>query len=228
MVWNSQVPATNKPLVVIGIPHVETVTMLWAYRMLGPLLFIPVPFCDKIPQMSRGVPQSVARDQIVSLALADPKTTHILWVDTDNVCWKDPQGKSPSDPNEALNMLLQVNQPIVSGLYRAKQAEGFNYAAWVDAKIPDKQGYTPIMDFTGNFFQVDTIGMGFCLVKREVYEKIPAPWYPWPTVSPSEDFNFCIKARAAGYAINLFTDVKLTHIGSLDVKPDGRVTTLEL
>ena len=228
MVWNSQVPATNKPLVAIGIPHTETITMLWAYRMLGPLLFIPVPFCDKIPQMSRGIPQSVARDQIVSLALADPKTTHILWVDTDNVCWKDPQGKSPSDPNEALNMLLQVNQPIVSGLYRAKQAEGFNYAAWVDAKIPDKPGYTPIQGFQGNFFQVDTIGMGFCLVKREVYEKIPAPWYPWPTVSPSEDFNFCIKARAAGYAINLFTDVKLTHIGSLDVKPDGRVTTLEL
>jgi hypothetical protein len=233
MVWNSIVPGTpqvsipnpnfNKPVIAIGITHTENVTMQWAYKMMGPLLFVGVPWCDKIAKMARGVPQSVARDQIVQLALDDPKITHILWVDTDNCC------ESPADPNQALEVLYKLNVPIVSGLYRAKQREGFHYAAWVDAKLPDnKVGFTPIQSYTGNFFPVDTIGMGFCLVKREVYEKMPSPWYPWPTVAPSEDFNFCINARKAGYQINLFTDVKLSHIGQLDVKPDGNIKVLEV
>jgi len=221
LVWNTGL--TEKPRIAIGISHTENVTMQWAMKMLGPLLFQPVAWCDKFPQMSRGVPQSVARDQIVTMALSDKKISHILWVDTDNVTIK------PANPNEALETLYKVDKPIVSGLYRAKQATGFNFAAWVNANLPDgKLGFIPAQSFTGNFVQVDAIGMGFCLVKREVYEKIPAPWYPWPEVAPSEDFNFCIAAKKAGYAINVFTDVQLTHIGLLDVKPDGTITTLEV
>ena len=234
MVWNNIVPAvvqgspqtSTKPVIGIGISHEEKITFQWAYRMMGPLLFIPIPWCDKLPLMSRGVPQSVARDQIVNMALADPRISHILWVDTDNVCVGP--NPSPADPNQALETLFKLNVPIVSGLYRAKQREGFNYAAWVDAKQPDKQAFSPIQSWTGNLFQVDTIGMGFCLVKREVYEKVPPPWYPWPTVAPSEDFNFCIAARKAGYQINVYTDVKLSHIGTLDVFPDGSIKTLEV
>jgi hypothetical protein len=186
--------------------------------------------------MVRGVPQSVARDQIVEMALMDKDVTHILWVDSDSICMKetlDAAGKGTGefeciDPNVSLQMLYQANQPIVSGLYRAKQKEGFNYAAWMDAHIPGKTGFAPIQNYTGNFFQVDVIGMGFCLVKREVYEKVQKPWYPWPEPSPSEDFNFCINARKAGYKINVFGDVKIGHIGQLIVNPDGKVTVLSI
>jgi hypothetical protein len=173
--------------------------------------------------MARGVPQSVARDQIVEMALADKNITHIMLVDTDN-CTEEPE-----NPNDAMQALYQLNLPIVSGLYRAKQKEGFNYAAWVDAHLPEgKLGYTSIQSFTGNLFEVDTVGMGFCLVKREVYEKMPKPWYPWPTATPSEDFNFCINAKKAGFPINVFAAVKLSHIGQLNVHIDGKVTVLDL
>jgi len=211
------------PRIVIGIPYEVKITMLFAMRMLGPLLFVPTGWCEKIPQMVRGVPQSIARDQIVELALADPMVTHILWVDTDSIC------ESPQDPNIALNQLYQCNVPIVSGLYRAKQKQGFNYAAWVDAKLPNNQpGFIPIQSYTGNFFQVDTIGMGFCLVKREVYEKLSPPWYEWPKASPSEDFNFCIKSKKYGYSINVFADVRIAHIGDLIVKTDGNISVLDI
>lgn len=225
MAWNRQssnVPAIKVPRITIGIPYEMKVTMLWAMRMFAPLLYVPTNWCEKVPQMARGVPQSVARDQIVELSLADPNVTHILWVDTDSVC------ESPTDPNVALNQLYQCNVPIVSGLYRAKQKQGFNYAAWVDAKLPNQLGFTPIQSYTGNFFQVDTIGMGFCLVKREVYEKLPKPWYPWPTPSPSEDFNFCIAAKKQGYSINIFANVKISHVGDLLVKTDGSVSVLDI
>jgi len=235
MVWGNVVPGvpqvgvpqpTSKPVIAIGITYREEITMQWAMRMLGPLLFIGVPWCDKLHLMARGVPQSVARDNIVTMALADKRITHILWVDTDN-CTVDKDNK-PVDPNQSLEMLYKLNVPIVSGLYRAKQP-GFNYAAWLDANLPDnKIGWNPIQSWSGNFFPVKTIGMGFCLVKREVYEKMTPPWYPWPTTAPSEDFNFSIAAVKAGYAVNLFTDVKLSHIGLIDVKPDGTFNPLEV
>ena len=233
MVWGnvspgapSIVPQVSKPTIAIGIIHTEMISVQWAYQMFGPLIFVPVPWCVKVPLMSRGVPQSVARDLVVKMALADKKITHILWVDTDNCCVDNAKGDY-MDPNVALETLYKLQVPIVSGLYRAKQQQGFNYAAWMNNPEPNSQGWVSIQSWSGNFFPVDVIGMGFCLVKREVYEKVPEPWFPWPTVSPSEDFNFCIAARKAGYAINLFTDVKLSHIGMLNVKPDGSVHTLE-
>jgi hypothetical protein len=230
MVWNRQSPIFSKAKIIIGIPHTEMVTMMWATRVLGPLLYLPTHWCEKIPQMARGIPQSVARDQIVDIALKDPEVTHIFWVDSDNVPVK--QNKDgvwePMDPNLALSMLYQVNQPIVSGLYRAKQKEGFNYAAWMDAKIPDRKGFVPVQSYTGNYFKVDVAGMGCCLVKREVYEKVPRPWHPWPEPAPSEDFNFFMAAKKYGYDVNVFADVQLSHIGTLNVMPDGVVRVLEI
>jgi hypothetical protein len=235
MVWNRPIPgvakvenqsvpvvspAGQKPKIMIGVPHTSQVTMEWAFKTLVPLC-TTANWCTKVFQFARGVPQSVARDHIVEAALADKEVTHIMWVDTDSV------PENPKDVNEAIRALYERNEPIVSGLYRAKQREGFNYAAWVDAH-QETLGFMPFKEWTGNWLQVDVVGMGFCLVKREVYEKLPKPWYPWPTQSPSEDFNFCIAARKAGYKINLFTEVKIRHLGELGVNTDGTITTLEV
>jgi hypothetical protein len=228
MVWNRQVGQpqyqSTKPIkVAIGIPYTVDVTMFFALRTLGPLIYGALPGVEKIHKMVRGVPQSVARDQIAELALQDPAVTHILWVDTDSIC------ESPNDPNEALKMLLQMDAPIASGLYRAKQQQGFDYAMWMNANLPGNQtGFVAVSSWSGNWIQVDTIGFGFVLTKREVFEKLPKPWFPWPTPAPSEDFNFCIAAKKYGYAINVLTDVKIMHLGDLAVHTDGRITTLEV
>ena len=242
LVWNQSPPANptlavpstftipqqiaNNPLrVAIGIPYTTGFTALFAMKTFGPLLFTPVPFCDKTPKMCRGVPLNVARDQIVTMALEDPKCTHILWVDTDMVC------ENPPDPNAALQVLLNINAPIAGALYRAKQETGFNYAAWkmTSDQTTGKLGFVPIQSFTGNWIEVDVTGLGFCLVKREVYEKVPRPWHPWNTPGPSEDFAFFMAARNQGYKVMIMTDVKLSHIGDLQVHcADGKVTTLEV
>lgn len=233
MAWNRLQPPTTqppvstapqgKPKIMIAVPHESRVYTEWAFKMLGPLMHVPVPWCDKVPQMARGVPLNVARDQLAEAMLADKTVTHIMWVDSDSIC------SSPPNPNDAMQMLFQCNQPIVSGLYRAKQKDGFNYAMWMDAKLPEgKLGFLPIQSFTGNWLQVDTVGMGFILVQRKVYETLPQPWHPWPTKSPSEDFNFCIAARKAGFSINVFTEVKLRHLGEMGVNLDGTITVLEV
>lgn len=210
------------PRIAICIPYTSEVTMQWAYQSLGPLLYTPTDWCEKTPKMCRGIPLGVARDELVRLALEDKSVTHLMWLDTDNVA------EFPNDINQAMKVLYQCNVPIVSGLYRAKQKEGFNYAAWMDAKLSDKIGFVSIQNWTGNFIEVDTVGFGFCLIKREVFEKMPAPWFPWNTPSPSEDFNFCINARKAGYKIHVMTDVKIGHIGYLYVANDGKISTLSI
>lgn len=65
------------------------------------------------------------------------------------------------------------------------------------------------------------VGAAVMLIKREVFEKIPAPWFPWVWKEPEqmgqgEDWGFCEKLDAAG--IPIMVDVELTreigHVGT--------------
>lgn len=214
---------SGKPRVCICIPHKTNVSLLWAQKTFYPLVNVGVDFCDKTNRLMRGLPLGVTRDELVKQALEDALVTHLLWVDTDMI------PESPASANDALKILLSMDGDIVSGLYRAKQAIGFNYAAWVKAEGPGNDaGGVPMKSWSGNWLHVNAVGMGFCLVKRAVYEKLPKPWYPWNTPAPSEDFNFCVSARQHGYPINVCTDVKLSHIGEIMVNTDGSIKTPEL
>jgi hypothetical protein len=120
---------------------------------------------------------------------------------------------------------MRCDAPIVSGLYRARQRQGFNYAAWKKVK----EGYVPIESWTGNFITVDVVGLGMCLCKREVFEKVPYPWFQWIEESPSEDFFFLEKAAKFGFKTFVFTEVRGSHIsGMLKVKSNGTVVTLDV
>ena len=158
------------------------------------------------------------RNGLVEKAL-DWGCTHVLLLDSDNVV------ETPADPNEALRYLLERNEAIVSGLYRAKKQEGFPYCMWKEHPT-DENLMIAIESFTGNWIQPDLIGIGFCLIKREVFEKVPKPWFKWDEPTPSEDFYFIKKARKAGYVVNVFTEVRVAHIGTLVVETEGNVRTL--
>ena len=90
------------------------------------------------------------------------------------------------------------------------------------------KGYTPISSWTNNWFPVDVTGLHFCLIKREVFEKVPKPWFHWDEESPSEDFFFFEKAAKAGYGVRIFSEVKLSHLGELKVLSSGKVTTRDV
>lgn len=208
----------KKSRIAVCTPHVGEVSMEWADRVYVPLKF-PSHF-DKVFFMARGVPWDVARNMLVKQALGDPQVTHLMWIDSDIVF------EQPPNPNEAILQLLRCDAPIVSGVYRARQKTGFNYAMW----LRHPQGFVPIKEWTGNWIEVGVVGMGCCLIKREVFEKVPEPWFWWgPGESPSEDFNFCLKAAEYGYKINVYTSVRASHIsGGLKVKSDGSVVTLDV
>jgi len=214
MAWNLEV----KPRVKICIPHWGNVSLEWARQMFGPLQFVQHPAFDKDILLMRGILNlDTERNELVKMAQGDPSMTHILFVDTDVI--------TEMDVNQAIAQMLAYNVPIVSGLYRAKQKTGFNYATWMKAPEGIK-GYVPITQWSSgaNWLSVSVVGAGLLLVKKEVFQKVTYPWFKWDQIGPSEDFYFCEKAKKAGYEINVATDIKCSHEGKVKIRCDGTVT----
>lgn len=227
-----------KPKVCICVPHTAHVTLEWADKTYVPLKLMGPNF-DKVYQLARGTPLNLSREEMVLGGMGvgakgdTSKVTHFFFVDSDILF------EQPSDVNQAISILLSMNQPIVCGVYRAKQKTGFHHAIWSKRLLPD--GKTLTFDPVGlpppptNWFTVDVTGLGCALVKREVFEKVPRPWFEWTfdkydssKLGPSEDFSFFLKAKEYGYLCWIYSDVKCSHIGDLKVKFDGALSVLEV
>jgi hypothetical protein len=219
MAWELlPVKEPRKPRIALLLPHTGSLSAEFVERTWGPLRWIPLGWCEKIPLMCRVPSLPLARNILTRQAL-DSGATHLLWLDSDAV------PESPPDPNEALRLLYLCDAPIACCLYRAKQKAGFNYAAWVKVE----GGYAPIREWTGNWIRVDVTGLHFALIRREVFEKVPKPWFHWEEEDAiSEDFYFFEHARAAGYEVCIYTDVRMSHIGTLKVRTSQEVTTLDV
>lgn len=225
----------GKKLVGVLLPHTGTLTTEFVERTWGPLRFIPmrqdsayvkITFYSKVPSVA------VARNNLAQMAL-DAGCDFLFWIDSDILF------ESPSDPNEALEGLLDLmvndeNVDIISGLYRAKKLEGFSYAAWKDMRTDKTKGkpeYMPIAswDRGANWFEVDVTGMGCTLVRRRVFEKVGRPYFKWDdTDGVSEDFWFFEQARKHGSRVFIMSDCKLSHIGTMKVRFDGSHSVLEV
>jgi hypothetical protein len=230
---------SQKPKIAIGLPYNGKVDMEFVERTYGPLRFFPLDWCIKSLFLSKVPSISVARDTLVKSALS-ANCDYILFLDSDHVVEK-------IDPNAALGQLYSVinkdpnskDGKIVSALYRAKQSTGFNWAAWirydptkhgiVQGLEDKKKGYISILEWTGNYLEIDVIGLGFCLVDMKVFREVPGPWFNWNEQGEiSEDFYFCELAKKYGFNTKVFTDVRLSHLGNLKVKSDGSITIQEM
>lgn len=60
--------------------------------------------------------------------------------------------------------------------------------------------------------ECDGVGFGAALIKTEILQAIPKPWF-MSTTGHGEDLLFCKKARQAGFRVFMDTSVKLGHLG---------------
>ncbi len=219
MAWNYGKP-NLRPHVCACIPHHGNVSLEWADLMYAPLKGIQQPDFDKSVKLARGILNlDTERNVLVNYALQDPSVTHILFVDTDVLI-----EKPKPDINEGIRALLSCHAPIASGIYRAKKKEGFPWAFWM--RNPNGQGLMNIDKWSGNWLECDFIGFGFVLIERQVFERLNYPWFLWQEPEPSEDFYFCIQAKAAGFPCKVFTDVQLAHIGQVKISADTKTAVL--
>jgi hypothetical protein len=231
MAWNEANPQGKKPVIGMLLPYQTIFTSEFVMKTFIPL-HTPLPWCDKKLFMSKAPSLPLVRNTLAQQALENG-CDYLLWIDSDVI------PESPTDVNEALRMLYSCNAPIAACLYRAKQITGFHYAAWIkrdkvaplpqDANPQMKIGYVPMQSWTGNWVTVDVTGMSFTLIKREVFEKTPKPWFHWDLPDErSEDFYFFDKAAQSGFPIGILTDVKFSHIGTLKVLTSGEIKMLEV
>lgn len=215
------------PRIAISIPYNSKFEPEWVEKTYRFLRCIPVNWCEKVVFYSKVPSLPVARDTLVNQALQSD-CDYIFFLDSDMI-FEDPQ-----NPNEAINILYQcINKDksnkdakIVSGLYRAKQKQGFNYAMWLRV---NEKGFGPIYKWTGNWLEADVVGLGCCLIDLDVFRNIPKPWFYWEVQDGiSEDFYFFELAKKHGYNTHIFTDVKLSHLGGLKVKCDGSIVTPDM
>ena len=164
----------------------------------------------------RPLPIVEARNRI-SIRAMDAGADYLLWIDSDATA-------SPG----TLTRLLSRNVPIVSALcfkrkYPVTPACGrkdmhpgagksdypapiSDVARWVDAHkdLCNLEGSALLPDEDGSLLPVDVVGTHYTLIKREVFEATPQPWYVRTTAptngSTGSDWYFCKMAKEAGFA----------------------------
>jgi hypothetical protein len=148
---------------------------------------------------------------ILAAQFVQSSATHLLFWDDDVLA-----------PRDGLMRLLAHNAPIVSGLYytRAAPVHPVVYeriVRAVDSPLPS-EGYAPVLNVSSGVREVDGVGAGFLLIRRDVMEALTPPWFKFeiaPEVqhSISEDLYFCREAQRASFPILCDFDVACGHLG---------------
>lgn len=113
-----------------------------------------------------------------------------------------------------LENLISRNVPVVSGIYRIKPDNA--WSAWVGGKQSEGGDWINdeyIEKHKDKMIQGDFGGLGFCLIKKEVFDKLTPPlWFDdQADKNYGEDVVFFRKIKAAGYDVNFDLSVKLGH-----------------
>ena len=132
-------------------------------------------------------------------AMLESEYTHILMLDADH-------HHTPDIPGRLARWVIDdPDRLIVAGLNFRR---GSPFEALAFDRVGDKLEH--ITQWGDDLFEVEATGHGSTLISREVFERIPPPWWAYPYnhaskgVYPSEDMFFCMQARMDD--IKIFVD----------------------
>ena len=154
-----------------------------------------------------------SREELVKKALAneDPRYTHILFLDSDMVF-----------PGETAHWLAYRRKPIVMANYVRRTVPA------VPVTKSLKNQPLPTTDKSTGLEPVFCGGLGVALFEREVFNKVPRPWFknvwresdatPGKLLIDSEDVLFNIACQEEGYEVLVDHDLSkhVKHIGTFE------------
>lgn len=150
--------------------------------------------------MASGSGIAEMRNMLVRNALAQGETTHILFVDDDQMF-----------PADAIHQLAIRDLDIVGANIVRKEANPRTNSRSLTDNVP----VWTLPDSTGTE-EVEFVGTGMMLIKADVFRKIPEPWFFYDIEkSVGEDVYFCRKAKEAGFKIHIDHDLskEVKHVG---------------
>jgi hypothetical protein len=201
----------------IGLPTPSNVDIEFAFGNLPQIMFDAKAKEYKISLLYKsGVRTDSNRNFILNEFLKIPDLTHILWLDVDQIY-----------PKNIVEKLISADKDIIGSVY-FKREQPYDPVVYVKNKDKEKP-YTPV-DLSANPkkpLEVDGVGFGGMLVKREVYESLgDDKWMTYgknfhiPTAKihkESHDLNFCKICQKNGYKIWVHNDCYAYHISKIAV-----------
>ena len=202
----------RKPIVAVGLPTFDDVKADFALSlamMVAATRDVTFAFCH-----SKATWVAHARNLIVEGAL-DLKADYICWIDSD-----------VSFPREALTRMKEWDKDIVCASY-VKKKPPYHIVGKLIAKPGDDLGKMKEVNANG-LYEMEQVGLGMCLVKTEVFRKLPKPWFHYEynrgsNVMTGEDILWCAEVRSLGYKIWLDAALSMHvgHIGNYIFRPEG-------
>lgn len=131
--------------------------------------------------------------------------------DFDNLIWVDDDiGYRP----EYLDYLLESDEPIVGGAYRNRRTHPSG-TMWEFSVVANE----PLSVGKNGLIEVDFMGMGFCKMRRSVFEKMETPYFQF--TEHGEDLLFFKEwRRRSGKKVFIDGRIKLAHIGEYSYEGD--------
>jgi hypothetical protein len=138
-----------------------------------------------------------AENQAVEDFLGIDGATHLFLTEMDMVL-----------PDDTLPKLVALDQPIASGLYFLRSGRG-QPCLYIKTITPADNPYphTPVTAFpTERPFPLDPRGggcpgLGCVLIRRDVFERVPRPWFDLKADGYGSDMYFYTKVREAGIPV---------------------------
>lgn len=188
-----------------GLPlFVKSLTNMVAYSWMQGLKIYEFGYTHRqVVDWARNELARAARDHINEYT--GEKFTHILWLDSDHAF------------NQDLCCVLAshfTNPDIdaVSALYYSRNIEKPLPIAYVKDLSDDPHKHFPLVWPPDTLCEVDAVGFGALLMKRDVFDRVPEPWFTLDYRS-GEDIAFCVQAKK--YGVRFFLDGRYTlgHMG---------------
>jgi len=158
--------------------------------------------------MQQGTVIDRSRNFLVKEALKDG-CDYIMFIDADMIL-----------PQNAIDELIDMKLDIVSGLYFQKGKPYLPVARLKKNEEDIDHKFLEEFEF-GKVLPISGAGMGCCLIKSEVFEKMEYPWFKFEwrerngkIEQLAEDLYFCDKAKEAGYDSYLNTGIICEHFGT--------------
>lgn len=152
---------------------------------------------------------AAGRNQIVSVAQRE-RCSHILFLDDDM-----------APPVDTLARLLAPNRDIVTGLYLSRNLPHFPL---IFTRIgPGGASGCPLTDETQGVIPVAAAGLGCCLMKTTVFDRLEPPYFRLGELHPetwSDDLGFFYRWSQVGGDVWCDTDCRVGHWSAMRLWPD--------
>lgn len=193
-------------MLAICVPVRETVTAQFSYSLAQLTAYLSN---NKVPFMlyfEHGSILPQQRTNLVESAIKD-KCEYILWLDSDMVF-----------PPNTFTELQKHNTDIVACTYVTRTAPHKTVA------FVDTDNYDSRLEEKSGTHKVSAVGMGCMLVKTQVFETLPKPWFAFQYLHryngfKGEDIVFCESAIEHGYDIYVDVDTskKVSHTACVNL-----------